>query len=111
MNFDFYLSPLNPVSKKNLLKFVAEVNGAKILKDVVPSTFAVGDDQQPWGNDIVNNIRVSTVTAQCKAGLNILRVYPVTPSFVLEKIVIHAESKPMPYSYLGAPETYRTPKN
>ncbi len=111
MNFDFYLSPLNPVSKKNLLQFVAEVNGAKILKDVVPPTFAVGDDQQPWGDDIANNIRISTVTAQCKAGLNILRVYPVTPAFVLEKIVIHAENKPMPYSYLGAPETYRTPKN
>lgn len=108
MNFDFYLSPLNPVSKKNLLQFVAEVNGAKILKDVVPPTFAVGDDQQPWGNDITNNIRISTVTAPCKAGLNILRVYPVTPAFVLEKIVIHAENKPMPYSYLGAPETYRT---
>ncbi len=107
MNFDFYLSPLNPVSKKNLLQFVAEVNGAKILKDVVPRSFAVGDDQQPWGNDIVNNIRVSTVTAPCKAGLNILRIYPVTPAFVLEKIVIHAENKPMPYSYLGAPETYR----
>ena len=107
MNFDFYLSPLNPVSKKNLLQFVAEVNDAKILKDVVPLSFAVGDDQQPWGNDIVNNIRVSTVTAPCKAGLNILRIYPVTPAFVLEKIVIHAENKPMPYSYLGAPETYR----
>ncbi|MBO4507816.1 MAG: glycosyl hydrolase 115 family protein [Spirochaetaceae bacterium] len=110
MNFDFYLSPLNPVSKKNLLQFVVEVNGAKSLKDVVSPSFAVGDDQQPWGNDIVNNIRVSTVTAPCKAGLNILRIYPVTPAFVLEKIVIHAEDKPMPYSYLGAPETYRTPK-
>ena len=108
MNFDFYLSPLNPVSKKNLLQFVAEVNGARILKNVVPPAFAVGDDQQPWGNDVINNIRVSTVTAQCKKGLNILRVYPVTPAFVLEKIVIHAENKPTPYSYLGAPETYRT---
>ena len=110
MNFDFYQSPLNPVSKKNKIQFIAEVNGCQILKDVVPPTFAVGDDQQPWGTDVINNIRVSTVTAQCKAGLNILRVYPVTPAFVLEKIVIHSENKPMPYSYLGAPETYRTPE-
>jgi hypothetical protein len=108
MNFDFYQSPLNPVSKKNKLQFIAEVNGYRILKDVVPPAFAVGDDQQPWGTDVINNIRVSTVTAPCKKGLNILRVYPVTPAFVLEKIVIHAENKPMPYSYLGAPETYRT---
>ena len=110
MSFDFYQSPLNPVSQENAIQFLAEINGKKKIIDVVPQNFAVGDDRQPWGNDVTNNIRVSTVTAPCKAGLNILRVYPVTPAFVLEKIVIHAENKRMPYSYLGAPETYRTPK-
>ena len=107
MNFDFYQSPLNPVSKANVLRFCAEVNGEKIIKDAVPSWFAVGDNQEPWGQDVTNDIRVSTVTASCRKGLNILRVYPVTPSFVLEKIVIHKEDFSMPYSYLGAPETYR----
>jgi hypothetical protein len=39
--------------------------------------------------------------------LNSLKVRPVTPNIVLEKIVIHEANKTMPESYLGAPETYR----
>lgn len=107
MNFDFYQSPLNPVSKANVLRFAVEVNGTKITKDALPASFAVGDSQEPWGQEVTNDIRVSTVTAPCRKGLNVLRVYAVTPSFVLEKIVIHKEREKMPYSYLGARETYR----
>ena len=108
MAFDFYLNPSNPAYKDNKEEFVLEINGERILKDVVdPKTFAVGDNQQPWGNDITNNIRIATVFASCKAGLNTLRLIPVTPNIVLEKIVIHEANKTMPESYLGAPESYR----
>ena len=108
MAFDFYLNPSNPAYKDNKLQFTVDVNGEKILKDAVdPEHFAVGDDQQPWGNDITNNIRIATVYAEGRAGLNLLKVSPVTPNVVLEKIVIHKANKPMPYSYLGAPETFR----
>ena len=108
MAFDFYLNPSNPAYKDNKLQFTVDVNGEIILKDAVdPEHFAVGDDQQPWGNDITNNIRIATVYAECRAGLNLLKVSPVTPNVVLEKIVIHKANKPMPKSYLGAPETYR----
>ncbi|MBO4319578.1 MAG: glycosyl hydrolase 115 family protein, partial [Treponema sp.] len=108
MAFDFYMNPSNPAYKDNKVQFTAEVNGKRILKDAVDSgKFAVGDNQQPWGNDITNNIRVATVFAECKPGLNMLKISPVTPNIVLEKIVIHEANKAMPYSYLGAPETYR----
>ena len=108
MAFDFYLNPSNPAYKDNKLQFTVDVNGEKILKDAVdPERFALGDDQQPWGNDITNNIRIATVYAECRAGLNMIKVSPVTPNVVLEKIVIHKANKPMPKSYLGAPETYR----
>lgn len=108
MAFDFYINPSNPAYKDNKLQFVAEVNGEKILKDAVdPEKFAVGDNQFPWGKDIPDNIRIATVYADCHAGLNSVKVSPVTPNIVLEKIVIHEANKPMPKSYLGAPETYR----
>ena len=77
------------------------------MKDVVDENFHVGDNQEPWGTDVTNNIRISSVYADCKAGLNTLRVYPVTPNVVLEKIVIYNANTIMPDSYLGAPETYR----
>lgn len=108
MAFDFYINPSNPAYKDNKLQFVADVNGEKILKDAVdPEKFAVGDNQFPWGQDIPNNIRIATVYADCHAGLNSVKLSPVTPNIVLEKIVIHEANKPMPKSYLGAPETYR----
>ena len=72
-----------------------------------PETFAVGDNQFPWGKDIPDNIRIATVYADCHAGLNSVKLRPVTPNIVLEKIVIHEANKPMLKSYLGAPETYR----
>ena len=107
MAFDFYLNPSNPAYKDNKLQFVAEVNGEKILKDAVdPEKFAVGDNQFPWGKDIPDNIRIATVYADCHAGLNSVKLSPVTPNIVLEKIVIHEANKPMPESYLGAPETF-----
>ncbi len=106
--FDFFLNPSNPAYKDNKLAFIAEVNGDKIKKDVVDEkTFAVGDNQFPWGEDITNNIRISTVYADCREGLNILRFYSVTPNIVLEKIVVHNANEPFPQSYLGAPESYR----
>ena len=105
--FDFYINPSNPAYKDNKLQFVVDVNGKKILKDAVDSEkFAVGDNQQPWGTDITNNIRVATVYAECHSGLNMLKLSPVTPNIVLEKIVVHEANKAMSYSYLGAPETY-----
>ncbi len=108
MAFDFYINPSNPAYKDNKLQFVAEVNGEKILKDAVdPEKFAVGDNQFPWGEDIPNNIRIATVYADCHAGLNSVKLSPVTPNIVLEKIVIHEANKAMPESYLGAPETFR----
>ncbi len=107
MAFDFYLNPSNPAYKDNKLQFTVEVNGKKLLKDVVDSkVFAVGDNKEPWSTDITNNIRIATVYADCSAGLNSLKVSPVTPNLVLEKIVIHEANKPMPQSYLGAPETF-----
>ena len=108
MAFDFYINPSNPAYKDNKLQFTAEVNGQRILKDAVDAEkFAVGDNQFPWGEDIPNNIRISTVYAECHAGLNSVKLSPVTPNIVLEKIVIHEANKPMPKSYLGAPETFR----
>ena len=107
MAFDFYLNPSNPAYKDNKLQFVAEINGEKLLKDVVDSEkFAVGDNQEPWSTDVTNHIRIATVYADCHAGLNSLKVSPVTPNIVLEKIVIHEANLAMPKSYLGAPETF-----
>ena len=106
--FDFYLNPSNPAYKDNKLQFIAEVNGEKLLCNAVdPEEFAVGDHQEPWGTDVTNNCRIATVYADCKKGINVLKVYPVTPNIVLEKIEISEADVVLPSSYLGSPETFR----
>ena len=106
-SFDLFMNPSNPAYKDNKLQLIAEINGRKVLKDVVEEGFTVGDNKEPWSTDVTNNIRISSVYEYCKKGINKLRIYPVTPNIVLEKIVIHSPEYKMPESYLGAPETYR----
>jgi hypothetical protein len=105
--FDFYSNPSNPAYKDNKLQFAACVNGKTKIVDCVSPEYAVGDNQFPWGTEVTNNIRITSVSLKCKKGLNTLRLMPVTPGFVLEKIVIYKAGMVMPESYLGAPETYR----
>ena len=106
-SFDFYSNPSNPAYKDNKLAFAAEVNGRLQIIDCVSKDYAVGDNQFPWGSEVTNNIRITTATFKCEKGLNTLKVRPVSPGFVLEKIVIYKAGMVMPESYLGAPETYR----
>ncbi len=105
--FDFYINPSNPATKDNYFKFGAGVNGKKVLVDIVESDFAVGDNQQPWGEDVTNNIRIKSAYFDCTKGTNTLQVYAVTPNLVLEKIVIYPNEYKLPQSYLGPKETYR----
>ena len=105
--FDFYINPSNPAYKSCGVEFIAEINGEKVSVVAAKKGFTVGDNQYEWGNDITNNIRICTIAADCCDGMNTLRVYPVTPNVVLEKIVIYDAGKEMPKSYLGAPESFR----
>ena len=105
--FDFYINPSNPAYKSCGVEFIAEINGEKMTVVAAKKGFTVGDNQYTWGNDITNNIRICTVASGCSDGINTLRIYPVTPNVVLEKIVIYDAGKEMPKSYLGAPETFR----
>lgn len=105
--FDFYLNPSNPAERNNYFKFGASVNGKKVLVDVVDSDFAVGDNQQPWGTDVTNNIRIKSAYFDCRQGINTLNVYAVSPNFVLEKIVLYPNEFALKPSYLGPKETYR----
>jgi hypothetical protein len=106
-NLCFYLNPSNPVTQENKLQFTFTINNRLTLVDVVDSSFAVGDDQEPWSTDVTNNIRIVKSLVPCIQGVNQLIIQPVTPGFVLEKIVLYPANTTIAYSYLGPPETYR----
>lgn len=69
-----------------------------------------------WNEDEArNHIRRHSTGIHCRKGINKLRIYAVSPGFVLEKLVIYPEGKQPADSYLGPTETYyivkRDPKS
>ena len=101
------MNPSNPAYKDNKFEFEICVNGKYQTVQVVASDFVVGDNQEPWSTDVTNSIRICTAKLPCFAGMNKLKVYPLSPNLVLQKIVIHKSGQKLLNSYLGAPETFR----
>ncbi|MDC3415302.1 glycosyl hydrolase 115 family protein [Aquibacillus salsiterrae] len=102
---ELYMQPSNPVRNDGTLFCGVQVNEDKISKiNVLPDGYRVDDEN--WANGVLDNIHKHRTRIQCKAGLNTLRIYPISPGFVLEKLVIYKEGKQPATSYLGPPETY-----
>ena len=88
---EFYMQPSNPVTTENRLQYAVSVNG----------------HQPVWARGVLDQIRRRSVPVQLEQGINTIRVTPVTPGFVLEKIVIYPHGNKPAEAYLGPTETYR----
>lgn len=102
---ELYMQPSNPVSTENTLFYGVQTNEDEInLINPIPEGYYVGDGT--WAKNVLDNIRRHSSKISCKEGLNTLRIYAVSPGFVLEKLVIYPEGKKPAESYLGPTETY-----
>ena len=102
---ELYLQPSNPVSNENTLYYGIQANEDEInTVDTIPEGYFVG--HKIWNKRVLDNIYRHTSKINCKEGLNILRIYAVSPGFVLEKLVISPEDKKPADSYLGPPESF-----
>lgn len=105
-----YMSPSNPVDSGNKIAYALQANAKPITEhNVLPPGAKVGDDQQIWAQGVLCNCRTHSSRIECVKGLNSLRVFAVTPGFVLERIVLNPEAEPLPPSYLGPEESYFSP--
>ncbi len=115
---DVYMAPSNPVTRDNKLVYgISSVAGDAAGNDkwneeidlinVIPDDFKVGDNQPFWAKGALSNIRINSSRVILQKGLNTLRIFAVTPGFVLEKLVISPTDETIPESYLGPKETYR----
>lgn len=104
---EFYMQPSNPVTRENQLLYAVRIN-EEVTETVnaVEKDYQVGDQAEKWAEGVLSQIRRQTVSIKCRAGFNTLRVYHVTPGFVLEKIVIYPMGEKPEESYLGPAETY-----
>lgn len=104
---EFYMQPSNPVTRANQLLYAVRINEEMTeTVNAVEKDYQVGDQAEKWAEGVLSQIRRQTVSIKCRAGFNTLRVYHVTPGFVLEKIVIYPMGEKPEESYLGPAETY-----
>lgn len=104
---EFYMQPSNPVTRENQLLYAVRINEEMTeTVNAVEKDYQVGDQAEKWAEGVLSQIRRQTVSIKCRAGFNTLRVYHVTPGFVLEKIVIYPMGEKPEESYLGPAETY-----
>lgn len=94
------MQPSNPVSVDNNILYGIQANEDEVsIVDAIPDGYFVGD--LLWNQRVLDNIHRHSSKISCKEGLNTLRIYAVSPGFVLEKIVIYPENKKPAESYLG----------
>lgn len=104
---EFYMQPSNPVTRENQLLYAVRINEEMTeTVNAVEKDYQVGEQAEKWAEGVLSQIRRQTVSIKCRAGFNTLRVYHVTPGFVLEKIVIYPMGEKPEESYLGPAETY-----
>jgi hypothetical protein len=102
---ELYMQPSNPVTKDSTLFCGIQANEADInIVNTLPEGYRVDDPN--WAAGVLTNIRRHCSSINCKQGLNSLRIYAVSPGFLLEKLVIYPEGKKLANSYLGPTETY-----
>lgn len=109
---ELYMQPSNPVTKDNVLQYGIQANGGPIdVVNAVSPGFRVGDHSPEWAAGVLDNIRRKTSVISCVRGLNTLRIYGLSPGFVLEKLVIYPKGQKPPESYLGPIESYYVKKS
>lgn len=75
-----------------------------LIESVVRNDFAFLCTE--WENVVKDNIRIYHSGVFCTKGENHLRIYAVSPTLVVEKIVLYPEGSKLPESYLGPKESY-----
>jgi hypothetical protein len=104
---ELYVQPSNPVTTENTLYYGIQANDGQIdVVNTIPKGQKVGDKNVKWETGVLDNIRLQSSLVTLSAGLNKVKVFAVSPGFVLEKLVIYPVGKKPAESYLGPTESY-----
>ncbi|WP_440897503.1 glycosyl hydrolase 115 family protein [Amphibacillus sp. Q70] len=102
---ELYMQPSNPVTRASTIFCGIQTNEDNVdIINLLPEGYHV--DDHSWGVGVLDNIRKKCSTINCQKGLNTLRIYTVSPGFVLEKLVLYPKGRQLEQSYLGPTETY-----
>ena len=102
-------NPSNPPTHDNEIFFGVAANDGKMKKiNMIREGFAVGDGNDIWMQGVLDNVRITEVLVELKAGLNTISISAVSPNFVVTKLVLFKQGELPMASYLGPKETFRT---
>ncbi|QAY66984.1 glycosyl hydrolase 115 family protein [Paenibacillus protaetiae] len=109
---ELYMQPSNPVTADNTLYYGIQANDGQLqIWNTVSRGKKITDSNAEWAAGVLDNIRRHSSIVDCRSGLNTLKIFAVSPGFVLEKLIISPAGKKPPVSYLGPPETYYIGEN
>ena len=57
--------------------------------------------QECWQRGVLDNIRINQIQIECRKGENSITLQALSPSFVLQKIIISPRNMPVAQTYLG----------
>jgi len=104
---ELYMQPSNPVTTDNTLFYGIQSNEGEIqVLNTIVRGQQVSEYNRDWAVGVLDNIRRHISRIDCQEGTNKLRIYAVSPGFVLEKLVIYPVGKKPAPSYLGPTESY-----
>ncbi|GMK37215.1 hypothetical protein PCCS19_02680 [Paenibacillus sp. CCS19] len=109
---ELYMQPSNPITTDNTLHYGIQANEDEIqVRNCIVRGQQVSEYNRDWATGVLDNIRRHVSQVACREGRNQLRIYAVSPGFVLEKLVIYPVGKKPAESYLGPTESYYVGKN
>jgi hypothetical protein len=103
-----YLSPRNNVFPTSGLHYAVSIDGE--TPQVVDIIHATGSDDgtmnNQWARNTSDNVNVTTTVHQVdQPGRHTLTFWAVDPTVIVQRLVVR--TAPLPYSYLGPPESRR----
>ena len=106
-NLRFYLAPTTPVTNESrqYLGFSLNEGNVQIINTVKEEDKPFFLSAQ-WQQEAHEQIKITETTAICKKGCNRLYFYGMSPTIVLERIVLWEKDKELPESYLGPTESF-----
>jgi hypothetical protein len=102
------LQPRNNVLPTDGIRYAVSIDDA--APQIVNVTAATGSDDggmnRQWERNTSDNTTITWTTHEIAApGVHTLKIWMVDPTLIVQKLVV--ETRPLPYSYLGPPESVR----
>lgn len=103
-----YSAPTNPLKNGENVEYGIQINETERKKiKLIADRYQAGEPGcTAWAQMVLNQIHITEEKIYCRRGMNTIRIFALTPGFVLEKIVVTEGGKKVPDSYLGPKETY-----